>query len=147
MIGRRPLGVCIPVLFALTVLGSTALQAQQPPPLPPPNVPPLEEKKANEKLLSLRERIVEHRANRVCATCHNLIDPVGFALENYDAIGRWRTEDGGFPVDATGSLPDGSEFDGVSELQEILLQRPEIFVGTLAGKLLTYSLGRGLPSA
>ena len=115
-----------------------------PPSPPPPNVPPLEEKKGVEKLLSLRERIVEHRANPTCASCHDLIDPVGFGLENYDAIGRWRTEDNGFPVDSSGSLPDGSEFDGASELQEILLKRPEIFVSTLAGKLLTYALGRGL---
>jgi hypothetical protein len=94
--------------------------------------------------LSVRERLAEHRANPVCASCHQLMDPVGFSLENYDAVGRWRTVDAGKPIDATGGLPDGSEFDGVAGLQQALLSRPELFAGTLTEKLLTYALGRGV---
>lgn len=92
----------------------------------------------------MRERVAEHRANPACASCHNLMDPVGFALENYDAIGRWRTAEGGLPIDASGNLPDGTEFDGAADLQRALLRRPEIFVGVVAEKLLTYALGRGI---
>jgi hypothetical protein len=114
-----------------------------PPPPPPPEVPPLKEKSPAGKALSMREQVAEHRANPACASCHNLMDPVGFALENYDAIGRWRTMDGGAPVDASGNLPDGTKFNGASELQQALLRRPELFVSTVAEKLLTYALGRG----
>jgi len=97
--------------------------------------------------LSVRERLAEHRANPACASCHDVMDPVGFALENYDAVGRWRTLEEGQPVDAAGGLPDGSEFVGVGPLEEGLLQRPELFVGTLAEKLLTFALGRGLEAS
>jgi len=115
-----------------------------PPPPPPPNVPPLEEKVAPGKKLSLRDRMVEHRSNPVCASCHNTLDPVGFALENYDAVGRWRTQDGGVQVDASGVLPDGTAFDGPNEFRNTLLRRPELFVTTAVEKLTTYALGRGL---
>ena len=111
---------------------------------PPPGVPDLKEPGSHERVLSMRERMAEHRSNAVCARCHNLMDPLGFALENYDAIGRWRTTERGAPVDASGKLPDGTRFDGVDELQDALLGRPQLFVNTLAEKLLTYALGRGV---
>ena len=92
--------------------------------------------------LSVRERLAEHRANVACASCHNLMDPVGFALENYDAVGRWRAFEEGRPVDATGGLPDGTRFEGVVGLERGLLKHPEPFIGTLTEKLLTFALGR-----
>jgi hypothetical protein len=117
------------------------------PPAPPPaDVPALQDNTVAANL-SVRERLAEHRANPACASCHDVMDPVGFALENYDAVGRWRTLEEGQPVDATGGLPDGSEFVGVGPLEEGLLQRPELFVGTLAEKLLTFALGRGLEAS
>ena len=112
-----------------------------PPPPPPAEVPALEEKTIAGGL-SVRERLMEHRANPACAGCHNLMDPLGFALEHYDAVGRWRRFEAEQPIDATGSFPGGREFDGVSGLEKALLNRPELFVGTLVEKLLTYSLGR-----
>jgi hypothetical protein len=96
--------------------------------------------------LSVRERLAEHRANVACAGCHKLMDPVGFALENYDAVGRWREVEEGRPVDSTGGLPDGSQFAGVTGLENALLKRPELFVGTLTEKLMTFALGRGVES-
>jgi len=117
-----------------------------PPPPPLPDVPDLKDNTVAANL-SVRERLAEHRANAQCASCHNLIDPPGFALENYDAVGRWRTLEEGQPVDATGGLPDGSEFIGVGPLEDGLLQRPELFAGTLAEKLLTFALGRGLEAS
>ena len=88
--------------------------------------------------------MAEHRANPACSGCHQLMDPVGFSLENYDAVGRYRTTEEGTPLDVTGGLPDGSKFEGVSGLQQALLSRPEIFVTTFTDKLLTYALGRGV---
>ncbi|MBI3208937.1 MAG: DUF1592 domain-containing protein, partial [Candidatus Solibacter usitatus] len=115
------------------------------PPLPPPPaVPSLKENSGVGKKLTMRERIAEHRANPACSGCHQLMDPVGFAFENYDAVGRWRTMDDNLPVDASGSLPDGSAFNGVAGLQQALLRHPEPFLTTFAGKLLTYALGRGV---
>ena len=114
-----------------------------PPPPPPPNVPTLKDNTVS-AMLSMRERLSEHRANAACASCHRLMDPVGFSLENFDAVGRWRTVEEGQPIDNSGGLPDGSQFAGVSGLEEGLLHRPEIFVGALAEKLLTYALGRGV---
>jgi len=114
-----------------------------PPPPPLPNVPALKDNTVA-ATLSVRERLAEHRANVACASCHNLMDPIGFALENFDAVGRWRTLEEGQPVDAAGGLPDGSTFTGVAGLEQGLLNRPEVFVGTLTEKLLTYALGRGL---
>jgi hypothetical protein len=114
-----------------------------PPPPPPPDVPDLKENVLG-KNLSVRERLTEHRANPACAGCHNLMDPIGFALENYDAVGRWRTHEDGKPIDATGASLDGSTFEGVAGLEQALLARPESFVGILTEKLLTYALGRGV---
>ena len=115
-----------------------------PPPPPPGAVPALKENGGTGKTLSMRERMAEHRANPACSGCHQLMDPVGFSMENYDAVGRWRTLEEAKRIDASGGLPDGSKFEGVSGLQQALLRRPEIFVTTFAEKLLTYSLGRGV---
>ncbi|MCU1236561.1 MAG: hypothetical protein JWP63_4528, partial [Candidatus Solibacter sp.] len=115
-----------------------------PPPPPPPDVPALKERDAVSNASSMRERMAEHRANPACAGCHKLMDPVGFSLENYDAVGRWRSADDGRRIDASGGLPDGSTFDGVAGLEKALLARPEIFAGTFTEKLLTYGLGRGV---
>ena len=116
-------------------------------PVPPPplNVPPLPENNPGAKVLTMRERMVQHRANAVCASCHQLMDPVGLATENFDAIGRYRTQsEAGGPVDASGGLPDGSSFDGAIGLRKAVMNRPELFVNTLTEKLMTYALGRGL---
>jgi hypothetical protein len=116
-----------------------------PPPPPPPDVPSLQEEEgAGGKVLTMRERLAHHRANPVCAACHNRMDPLGFALENFDALGKWRTTEGGTPIDPSGQLPDGTEFQGPAELREILLSNREQFVITVTEKLLTYALGRGL---
>ena len=115
-----------------------------PPPPPPPNVPALEETKAAMKKMTVRERLAEHRRNPACAGCHKLMDPVGFALENYDAVGRWRRAEDGVPVDVSGGLPDGAQFAGVAGLEKALLTRPELFATTVTEKLLTYALGRGV---
>ena len=114
-----------------------------PPPPPPANVPELKDN-ALGKNLSVRERLSEHRANPACAGCHNLMDPIGFALENYDAVGRWRTHEEGKPVDATGASLEGAAFQGVDGLEQALLNRPEIFAGVMTEKLLTFALGRVL---
>ena len=114
-----------------------------PPPPPLPNVPLLRERVEGSKPLSLRERLAEHRNNAVCASCHNVIDPPGFALENFDAVGRWRANDDGAAIDASGNLA-GTRFNGPRGLRDALLARPELFVSTLTEKLLTYALGRGL---
>jgi len=114
-----------------------------PPPPPPANVPALKDNTISSSL-SVRQRLAEHRANAACASCHNLIDPVGFSLESFDAVGRWRTFEEGRPIDSTGGLPDGTRFAGVTGLERALLKRPEPFVGTLTEKLLTFALGRGV---
>ena len=115
-----------------------------PPPPPPPNVPPLAEGTAA-KGLSMRERMTQHRANPVCASCHRMMDPLGLALENFDAVGRWRTlGEGHTPIDASGSLPDGTTFEGATGLREALLSQSALFVTTMTEKLLTYALARGL---
>jgi Protein of unknown function (DUF1592)/Protein of unknown function (DUF1588)/Protein of unknown function (DUF1585)/Protein of unknown function (DUF1595) len=113
-----------------------------PPPLPPPNVPPLKENSAGEAGTSVRERIEEHRANPVCAGCHKIMDPIGLALENFDGVGQWRTMDSGFKIDASGQLVDGTPVDGPSSLREALLDRPEAFVAAMTEKLLMYGTGR-----
>ncbi len=92
----------------------------------------------------MRARLEEHRANPACASCHDLMDPVGFALENFDAIGRWREFEYGAEIDVSGGLPDGSVFDGVANLENGLLERPELFVRALSEKLLIFALGRGV---
>lgn len=115
-----------------------------PPPPPPPNVPPLEEQRADAPPTSVRERLTQHRADPACASCHNRIDPLGFALENFDAFGHWRNEDGGKPVDSSGELVDGTKFHGPEELKAVLLERKDVIVRNLASKMLGYALGRGL---
>jgi hypothetical protein len=115
-----------------------------PPPPPPPNVPPLKDNGSGSAALSMRERMAQHRANPACSGCHQLMDPIGFSLENYDAIGRWRGRDGSAVIDASGNLPDGAKFDGVAGLKQSLLNHPELFVSTVSEKLLTYALGRGI---
>ncbi|HTL03751.1 MAG TPA: DUF1592 domain-containing protein [Vicinamibacterales bacterium] len=114
-----------------------------PPPPPLPDVPALKDNTVDGHL-SVRKRLAEHRANVVCAGCHNLMDPVGLSLEKFDAIGRRRSVEEGTAIDASGGLPDGSHFADVEGLEQGLLKRPEIFVSTLTEKLLTYGLGRGM---
>jgi hypothetical protein len=112
-----------------------------PPPPPPGNVGSLSDNTVSASL-PIRERLAAHRTNAACSSCHQRIDPVGFSLEQFDAVGRWRTLEEGKPIDAAGGLPDGSEFDGVAGLEQALLQRPELFVRTLTEKLFTFALGR-----
>jgi hypothetical protein len=116
-----------------------------PPPPPPPNVPSLKED-ASAKTMTMRARMEEHRANPSCAACHRLMDPLGFALENFDGIGRWRDSaaPGTGAIDASGALPDGTPFDGPAGLRDILLGKRDQFVETFTERLLTYALGRGL---
>ncbi|HEV3419831.1 MAG TPA: DUF1592 domain-containing protein [Candidatus Acidoferrum sp.] len=117
-----------------------------PPPPPPPDVPELKAA-PHGKVLSMREQMQVHRANAVCAACHARMDPIGFALENFDAVGRWRGEDAGAPIDASGKLPDGTEFQGPAGLRDLLLTKyRDDFVRTATEKLLTYALGRGVES-
>jgi len=115
-----------------------------PPPPPPPDVPELKAA-PHGKPLSLREQMQEHRSNPTCAACHARMDPIGFALENYDAVGQWRTKDAGAPIDASGRLPDGTEFTGPDGLRQLLMTKyRDDFVRTATEKLLTYALGRGI---
>jgi hypothetical protein len=116
-----------------------------PPPPPPPNVPPLDEETAG-VTQSLREQMEQHRANPSCAVCHSKMDPLGFALENYDAIGKWREKDGKFSIDTAGSLPDGTRFGGPSDLRDALATRTPQFAEALTHKMMVYALGRGLES-
>jgi cytochrome c5 len=115
-----------------------------PPPAPPPNVPALKENSEGAKALSLRQLMEAHRASPACATCHKVMDPLGLSLENFDAIGQWRTKEAAGPIDASGQLADGTKVNGVADLRKALLQHPQQFVGTLTEKMLTYALGRGL---
>jgi mono/diheme cytochrome c family protein len=116
-----------------------------PPPPPPPNVPALTDNGVNGQMLSMRERMTAHRANPVCASCHNNMDPLGFALDNFDAVGRWRVRaESGQLIDASGVVADGTKFNGPAELRAMLIRNPEQFVNVVAEKLLTYALGRGL---
>jgi len=129
-----------PVIRGVWVL-SNIFGAPPPPPLP--NVPALDGSVPSN--LPIRERLSLHRNSPVCANCHRTIDPVGFALENFDAVGRWRDQDGDSgPVDVSGELPGAGEFKGVDGLEQALLRRPELFAGTLTEKLLTFALGRGV---
>jgi mono/diheme cytochrome c family protein len=116
-----------------------------PPPPPPPNVPALKENKEDGTNLSVRERMEQHRKNPVCASCHSRMDPLGFALENFNAVGQWReTSEAGKPVDASGTFPDGTRFDGPAQFRRALTDRRDELVTTITEKLLTYALGRGL---
>jgi mono/diheme cytochrome c family protein len=114
-----------------------------PVPPPPPDVPALQSNDA-QKPRTLREQMAEHRANPVCASCHKVMDPVGFAMENFDAVGAWRTREAGGPIDSSGQLADGTSIDGAVTLRKAILDRPELFVGTMTEKLMTYALGRGV---
>ncbi len=115
-----------------------------PPAPPPPVVPALKDTSDSGKVLSMRQQMEQHRQNAVCASCHKLMDPLGFSLENFDAVGTWRTEDAGAPIDSSGLFIDGSPINGVASLRAAIVKRPEVFVGTVTEKLLTYALGRGL---
>lgn len=128
-----------------TIRGSWILEniLGTPPPPPPPNVPALKDK-ATSANVTVRQRLAEHRENPACASCHDLMDPVGFALENFDAVGRWRVFDQGLPVDSSGALPDGTQISGLAGLEAGILERPEMFVSTLTEKLLLFALGRGI---
>ena len=113
-------------------------------PPPPPNANTNLDETTLGKTTTVRQMLEQHRANPVCASCHARMDPIGFALEHFDAVGAWRTEDAGEPIDATGVLADGTQVDGVVALRNALVRRPEAFVTTVAEKMLTYAVGRGL---
>ena len=121
-----------------------------PPPPPPGNVPPLPETEDSGQVLSMRQRMEAHRRNPTCANCHRLFDPIGLAMENFDAVGRWRARDGGslgVPIDASGELLDGTQVDGVVSLRRALLRQPELFVDTVVEKMMTFALGRGVAAS
>ena len=115
-----------------------------PPPAPPPDVPVLKESGVDGAPRSVRERLEAHRKDAGCAVCHVRMDPLGFSLENFDALGKWRTSSDGAPIDASGSLPDGSRFQGVVGLRTLLLSHRDDFVRTFTEKLLAYAIGRGI---
>ena len=115
----------------------------EPPPPPPPGVPELEETKTA-SAVTLRQQLEIHRANPACAVCHEKMDALGFGLENYDAIGRWRTHEGALPLDTSGVLPGGKSFQGPAELKVLLRSQKDDFARCLTEKMLTYALGRGL---
>ncbi len=116
-----------------------------PPPPPPPDIPALEPHAKDGKLLTMRQQMEQHRTNPVCSSCHSRMDPIGFALENYDGVGAFREKDAGSVIDASGKLPDGTTFEGPAGLTKLLLTKyREEFISTFTGKLLTYALGRGL---
>jgi hypothetical protein len=122
-----------------------------PPPPMPANVPPLDENGQQAgRVLTMRERMEVHRRNPVCANCHKIMDPIGLAMENFDAVGSWRTREGGThgtAIDASGVLLDGTKVDGIVSLRKALMRNPEIFVGTFVEKMMTYALGRGVAAA
>ncbi len=119
-----------------------------PPPAPPDDVPALEESAPDGRPSTVREQLERHRADPVCSSCHDNIDPIGFALENFDAVGRWReTNRQGLPIDSAGILGDGTPVDGPIALRGALLAKPEVFAGTVTDKLMIYALGRGLEPA
>ena len=117
-----------------------------PPPPPPPDVPELPDRTESGEVQSMRVRMESHRANPVCASCHSRMDPLGFALEHFDAVGQWRDTEADTPIDDSGILPDGTTFDGLPALREALFARRGEFVATVTEKLLTYALGRGIES-
>ncbi len=117
-----------------------------PPAPPPPDVPALKDNTVSASL-PIKERLAEHRAQAACASCHNLMDPIGFAMENFDAVGRWRETDLGQPIDASGQMLGGVEFAGVTELEQALVKRPELFASTLSERLLMFAIGRSLTHA
>lgn len=116
-----------------------------PVPPPPPDVPPLKTDGANGVKLRMREKLMQHRASPACSACHNLMDPIGFGLENFDWMGRWRDKEAdGKPVDATGALPSGEKFSGPVELRQALLDKKDDFIRNLSGRVIGYALGRSL---
>jgi hypothetical protein len=115
-----------------------------PPPPPPPDAGELSDDAKAQLSGSLRQRTEQHRANPNCAVCHNKMDPIGFAFENYDAVGAWRKQDGPFAIDPAGTLPDGRSFQGPAELKKLLKAQKDLFGRCLAEKMLTFALGRGL---
>jgi len=115
-----------------------------PPSPPPPNVPPLKEETSDGKPRSLRESMEAHRANPVCAGCHKAMDPIGFSMENFDGVGHWRTNDHGASIDPSGTLFNGAAVDGINGLRQMLMGNPDVFVGVMTEKMLTYALGRGV---
>jgi hypothetical protein len=128
--------------YVLSILLNT------PPLPPPPNVPPLENSASKEKPTTVRQQLELHRSNAVCASCHRNMDPIGFALENFNSVGQWRESTReGLPLDTVGQLVDGRTVSGPIQLREALLSRPEIFVSTVTGNLMVYALGRGLEPA
>jgi Protein of unknown function (DUF1588)/Protein of unknown function (DUF1585) len=130
-----------PVLRGKWVL-ENLLDAPSPP--PPPDVPQLAEGEQAELKGTLKQRLEQHRANPACASCHDRLDPIGFGLENYDAIGAWRTKEGDNPIDSSGTLPDGQKINGPADLKKYLSSRPDVFCRCVTEKMLTYALGRGL---
>jgi len=129
-----------PVLRGKWVLENLLSSA---PPPPPPNIPALKTEGAG-KPLTLRDAMTTHRANPSCATCHARMDPIGFAMENFDAIGKWRDSDAGRPIDSSGVFPDGAAFTGIPGLKTVLLKQSDQFVDTVAERLLMYAIGRNL---
>ena len=115
-----------------------------PPPPPPADIPALKDAGVDGQPRSLRDRMALHRQNPACASCHQRMDPLGFALENFDALGKWRTSSDGAPIDPSATFPDGTKFDGVAGLRALLVSHKEDFARTLSGKLLAYAIGRGL---
>jgi hypothetical protein len=134
-----------PTRTSVVIRGKYVLQniLGAPPPPPPPDVPLLDETAIGKKD-SLRQQMEKHRSNAMCASCHTRMDTLGFGLENYDGIGRWRTKDGNFPVDASGTLPNGQSFSTPAELRKLLMAELPDFTRCLTEKMLTYALGRGL---
>jgi hypothetical protein len=121
-----------------TLLGS-------PPPPPPPDIPELKPQNSEGRMLTAREQMEQHRNNPTCRSCHARMDPLGFAMENYDGVGRWRVKDGGGPIDPSGTLPDGTKFQGPAGLREAIVKtHSDEFISTFIQKLLTYALGRGV---
>ena len=116
-----------------------------PPPSPPPNTPDLEQAKVATDA-TLRQRMEAHRTNATCAGCHAKMDPIGFGLENFDAVGAWREKDGKSPIDASGTLPDGRKFNGPAELAKLLRSESDAFAQCMTEKMIVYALGRGLES-
>jgi uncharacterized protein DUF1588/uncharacterized protein DUF1585 len=131
---------------APTIRGKWVLQQLlgTPPPPPPPNVPSLKDDEKTQRL-TMRQRMELHRQNPTCAVCHRMMDPLGFALDNFDGIGTWRTFTGiNEPIDSSGVMPDGTKFDGPTGLRDILLSKKHMFVENFTENLLTYALGRGV---
>ena len=132
-----------PILRGKWILDSLL---NSPPPPPPPGIPPLDESPANGQKLTTRQQVERHRSNATCASCHSRMDPLGFSLESFDVIGRWRTRDEGGEIDASGKLPSGETFSGPQGLKKLLLSHPQQFVNATVQRLLTYALGRELDS-